>query len=231
MVILRQQQGNVLFLILIAVALFAALSYAVTKSTSGGGNANKETALLDAASLTQFGAGISTAIMRMKINGTHETDLCFYSGSNHADYNHASCSNDDNNIFHSSGGGISYQTVPSGLNDGSEWEFTASIGVTGLGIDGGNPGTDLVMILRDITLDICNSINDNIGVTGIPVDSGDIDVNRFDGDYTVVDGLDGCPSNCATVALSPFGSIGANTGCFEEGATGDYIYFHTLLIR
>lgn len=64
-----KQNGNVLFLILIAVALFAALSYAVTKSTSGSGSVSKEKLALSISELLQQSSTIKTEIMRRNING------------------------------------------------------------------------------------------------------------------------------------------------------------------
>ena len=63
------QSGNVLFMILIAVALFAALSYAVTSSSrSGGNNASRESLQIEGAQIAQYVTGIQNSIMRMKIS-------------------------------------------------------------------------------------------------------------------------------------------------------------------
>src|SRR5688500_18709552 len=73
-----KESGNVLFLILIAVALFAALSYAVTQSTrSGGGDAGRETSRISGAQMTQYPASIRTALVRMIIGGQNVDTLEF----------------------------------------------------------------------------------------------------------------------------------------------------------
>lgn len=63
------ERGNALFLILIAVALFAALSYAITNSGRGGSGIDKEQAQIAAASLVQMGAMAKSAAQRAYVTG------------------------------------------------------------------------------------------------------------------------------------------------------------------
>lgn len=65
-----QQQGNALFLILIAVALFAALSYAVTSSGRGGGKGiTEENMRLSAAAISQYVALVRNEAQRLMLVG------------------------------------------------------------------------------------------------------------------------------------------------------------------
>ncbi|MGB1077316.1 MAG: hypothetical protein ACPG05_03340, partial [Bdellovibrionales bacterium] len=128
-----KQNGNVLFLILIAVALFAALSYAVTQSTRGGGNADEETTLIRSAELTQYVSAVKTAVLRLTINGCSETDISFeHANWGHTDYDHTPPASTDCQVFHPDGGGISWQEPPAELST-VDWHFIGDARVHGIG--------------------------------------------------------------------------------------------------
>lgn len=67
--------GNALFLILIGVALFAALSYAITRSGAGGSKSDAEQAQLAAAQISQFFGAVEQAFTRLRLRGCPENQL------------------------------------------------------------------------------------------------------------------------------------------------------------
>ena len=68
----EENQGNVLFLILVAVVLFAALSYAVTQSSRGGGNVSEEQMQLKMSQVMQQAAQMKYAVDRLYLMNTVE---------------------------------------------------------------------------------------------------------------------------------------------------------------
>lgn len=73
---ISRQRGNALFLILIAVALFAALSYAITQSSRGGsGTVDKEKDAIMAAQILQIGSDIRAAATRLRVQGLKPADI------------------------------------------------------------------------------------------------------------------------------------------------------------
>lgn len=229
----QRDSGNVLFLILIAVALFAALSYAVTQSTRGGGNADDESSLIKSASLTQYVATIKTAIMRLRINGCGEDGISFHHTSwGHADYQHTPSASTDCQIFHQDGGGVSWQTPPDDITT-LEWEFVGEARVHGIGTtDLTDDSVDLVLALPGISEAMCLKINEELGYDFggvVPVDSGDLfdgSDTRFDGDYVAADNITGPNNGC------PDDLCYKETACFRESAGNEYyIYYDVLIAR
>ncbi|MBL4588623.1 MAG: hypothetical protein JKY11_00900 [Alphaproteobacteria bacterium] len=227
----RTERGNVLFLILIAVALFAALSYAVTQSTRGGGNADDETSLISSAALTQYPAGLSTTLLRMSFNGVSDTDYMFNPPSDDT-----ACIADASGVsacvFLSDGGGASYQLSSSDVVTGATggtWVFNGDneindIGSTAAVADAPTIASrEILAILPNITNSVCTKINEELGIvtSPIPVETGiDVGTTYLD-DTTNGDAPVGGTIGEDVVALD-----GQPFGCFEQG--GFNYYYHTL---
>lgn len=74
----KAQHGNALFLILIAIALFAALSYAVTQSGRGNFNIDREKQMIDQAVSEQCNASVDYAVNKVKIlNGCDSSEISY----------------------------------------------------------------------------------------------------------------------------------------------------------
>lgn len=237
----QNEQGNVLFLILIAVALFAALSYAVTQSTrSGGGSAEKETAILNSASMTQYPTSIRTSLVRMILAGTGVDNLEFNPPSDFA-----SVTSNTVSVFHPDGGGAVFQSAATDLmangNQGT-WTFNANFNVPEIGISTAGAGNDVIAFLRGVTTSVCTRANTELGVTttncalngGVPTllaasTAAEIDIlmdNLYDFDAQTTDAevIQGNDSGGTCRAFT-----GQPSGCFYDGT--DNVFYSVLLER
>lgn len=229
------ERGNVLFLILIAVALFAALSYAVTQSTrSGGGDAGRETTLVNSSTITQYPASVKTAIVRMIVsNGVTVDQLTFDPPSNFAALNTTVLQ--AQNVFHPTGGGASYALAPASVmanNGPGTWRFNSGNQIYNIGQDvATNAGNDIVALLPGVSTAICERIHTQLGIsTVLPAETGIHFLEADDQDVgnPNIETYDG---SAIIGVASAGGSIlnGQPQGCFTQG--GANIYYHVLVER
>ncbi len=240
----KTQSGNALFLILIAVALFAALSYAVTQSGRGGGTIDRETAMIAASQITQYPSTIRTAITRMVITGVTVGEVHF----DHTTHPQLGSFTDEGNVFHPSGGGSVKSKPPANIGQAqgdhpvlgtianASWGYkdvmhaTDGYYIKGVGTDADTTGRDLFAYLKDITVGVCEQINKGLGVSVSPIPTQTTMV-----DYTLNSGQ-GAATGATAVgdgtgsanAFYPTGLEGEAFACFRNGPTL-YDYFHALV--
>lgn len=230
------QKGNVLFLILIAVALFAALSYAVTQSSRSGGDAGRETNILNSAQLTQYPNQIRTAMIRMIIEGTPVTSLEFNAPSDFG-----TLTNPARGVFHPTGGGAVYQRVPGEMmangNPGT-WTFNMEFEVPQIGLSDGATslaGNDVIAFIAGLNQDVCTRLNIEAEISGIPVIGADLSGTSA-GDYgaNMTNGYDVSTARGVELDNANDDFTGKPYGCFENGTgagDGIFVYYHVLYER
>ncbi|MGB0719343.1 MAG: hypothetical protein ACPGRX_02660 [Bdellovibrionales bacterium] len=239
----KSEKGNVLFLILIAVALFAALSYAVTSSSrSGGENANDESNLISSSTITQYPASVRTAIIRMNVSdGTEIEDLEFNSPAGTggvADFSDCTSGN-AYCVFHPSGGAATFvpasaEVMASGNQ--TDWIFSSMNEVNNVGTSSGTNDTasattaEIIAFLPGIKEGVCQKINDELGITGIPTETG-IDFtfanSQVNTDGSSAPGI-GADGDDGTIGKDVAALDGQAFGCFQQPAD-TFVYYHVLI--
>ncbi len=243
---INYQSGNVLFIILIAVALLAGLSYAVTQSSRGGGSGfSTQKADLYASEIIDYGNVVSQAVSQVRLRGYSDTQISlendFVSG-----YANPNCTTDECKIFALNGGGISYQAPKSDWLDSnysSQLQYGTPYFIDIFVLDVGEFKAELIMFIPYIKKEVCMAINSKLGIKPINADvpsetQGPFWVNaKFDGSYyDTLLGFDKKVSGDGTAGETTI-LHGKMAGCTEGSGTvfapplGSYHYFQVLIAR
>ncbi len=230
----QTERGNVLFYILIAVGLLAALSYAVSQSSRGSASQlSQEKARLFASEMIEYANVVGSAVGQLRLRGVADTALCFDHDSwGHDDYDHAGCNDTRNNIFMLDGGGVTWSNAPPEAMDSSAspdnlWHFYGDNEIEEAGLTCGAAScADLIMVADELDVNVCTQLNTLLGVTNPsgnpPVDSA-MGTTLFAGSYGASETI-GDEAGSAALASK-------KAACFENDATGEYTFYKVLVAR
>lgn len=239
------QSGNILFLILIAVALFAALSYAVTQSSkTGGSSISKDKAKLAASQIIQYATTVQQTVTRlMLINQCSDTQLSFerspFDGSDTAYVNPNAPANKKCHVFHPDGGGITEGRPSDNMLDESlegvgmfygEYVVIGLAHMSEIGSDCTDAAcAELSIFLPNAREEICLEINKRFNIAapvptnGVTNFHGAIGV-PFKGSYSY--------TNAGSVISNP-ALAGKETACLNRNNPiyGKHGFYHVLIAR
>jgi hypothetical protein len=175
----HSEKGNALFLILIAVALFAALSFVIVNSTrSGAGTASEEKTRLNISPILNYIISVTTGLNRLIARGCRLDAINFehepFDGSDPKYLNPNSPDDFSCHVFHANGGAVPYQIPPAEAQDippgktadMQEYYYNLSHQVPGVGTDnlgtGNADSKDLMIIMPYVSPNLCRAFNKTI---------------------------------------------------------------------
>ncbi len=226
----NKERGSVIFIILIAVALFAALSFATTRGMRGGeSGVEKEQAKLLATEIIQYTNSLQTAIQMMQIDGVNDEDISFHADFwGHTDYKHAVAQPEENRVFSPSGGGVNYTKPKDDMNGGADWVFTGDNRAS-LGSEIGTTEADLIMVLPKVTDSVCAKINDDlVGSETIPDEIDFFSLVKFNGTFAAGTKLDIAETDYADLQM---GCLRSKAGAGTTQTAPGKNYFYAVLIE
>jgi len=234
----KLEHGNVLVYILIAVALFAALGFAVSNMMrSSGTGVSGEKNVISASEVLDYAKSMRDMVHYLRIsNGCNENEISFerspFDGTDSDYVNPKAPSDYSCHVFHPYGGAMGYQAGSEDVNGALDWIFTGTN-------DGENIGNqcnqdscvDLMAILPGLSKGLCRKVNESLGIAAdnnyMTQEDNSFEVDPFQGSYSYEARLS---DNATLNALD-----GRSQGCVRGNASPQdadtYYYYQVLLAR
>lgn len=243
----HSESGNALFYILIAVALLAALSYAVTfGSRATVNNLDRDRINLLSSEILEYANIIANGVSQLRLRGYRPDNISFESPQTAAnDYIGINCTTNDHEckVFHPSGGGLVWKFVPEqaleSAHDGSTdygwWSISGYYDIDEIGTNCADETCkDLVAYANYLRRDVCIALNDLLNVTNPggepPKASGGLDPmnEHFHGTFSSLSGTVEGDSPADKQALA-----GRNAACVAHITPSDptYMLYQVLIPR
>lgn len=185
------QSGNVLWFILLAVALLGFLTIVISRiGSSVEQSGNIEQTRVRASALLRYGKSVETAVSQLLSQGISENNLDFSAIG--ASYNNPNCTETSCKIFQMEGGGINYRKPSEILGDANfseNWVISSGNRIGGLGCDDPTDECrDLILLVKGLPDTLCKQINSIMNIqnpAGAPPQQQNIDdATPFTGSYS-----------------------------------------------
>lgn len=234
----NNENGSIIFWILIMIALLAALYYTFSNGFRAGENQlSKEKVDLYATEILDYAQSIKQAVQTLQINGCDETEISFENNISSDSYVNPNAPSDKScHVFNPNGGGLTYITPNKNYLNNNYSAITLSGGMYGdyrfngkKTIDQiGSTEPELIFIANFINKDVCMKINDKMGVSNNSEDAPDDTVSTSGGPFS---GTYGTP------LADPLGDdvngylTGKTTACWKNSSNNVYQFYQVLIVR
>lgn len=222
-------RGNALFLILIAVALFAALSFAITQSDRNtGATVSREENVIAGSRIIEYAGIIKQAISRLRLSSGCTDNQLSFENAQVTGYTNPSAPVDKScHVFDPAGGHVSFQPPSAATQLKLDFEFNGANMFANMG----TTDPDLALFLPINSRELCLEINKALGLPkDLAIDW--IDNAKFTGTYVSnnaipddggnVDGYTGAWSAC----LEAKGGVN-----YPRTAGAGYFFYSILVAR
>ncbi len=228
----KREAGNILIYILGTIVLMGVLFTVLRGNSQEGMGIDAEKTAIRVNEARQQAAGIERAVSVLLNDGISESDLRF--GHPDADAVYGLISDEPSRqVFSAEGGGMEYRLPPSGINDGTKWQFSGSTHMPQVGSDvAAQSRGELVAILPNVSEAFCYQMNVALGQDidlSVDTDPGSDGCvyspgDEFDG--TFASGTDNNTLDATKIPKLPPMEL-----CVKCNSDGKFHYYRVLLAR